>query len=66
MDKFVIMYNTGVIETCEKIDKAVISLIEKRLINFIFDCKENIVKALDENGNIKDIKVNHLKNAITG
>ena len=61
MDKFLIFYSNGLLETTDKINDTYTRLVEKRVINFIFDCKENIVKAVDSEGKLIDNKVTHVK-----
>ena len=59
MDKFLILFSNGLMETWDKVDETTNALLEKGLITFIFDCKENIIKSKNEKGEIKDNKVNH-------
>lgn len=66
MDKFLILFSTGLMETWGKIDDSALALLDKGLITFIFDEKENIVKSKNEKGEIKDNKVNHKPKGLLG
>lgn len=58
--KHLIHYSNGQIETVDNVDSTLLRLLEKKVINYIYDIEKSILKAHTKDG-IIDMPVPHVE-----